>query len=386
MSKRHSILLVDDESINLAILEELLSCHYNILTAKSGEQAIRRANASRPPDLILLDIMMPGMDGYEVLRRLKADHATKEIPVIFITAMDNAANEANGLALGAVDYITKPFSPAVAQARVKTQLQLKESLESERVLNRRLSQLNDELAEKNSQLIETLKVREDLDRISRHDLKGPLASIIGVPEIILEDSNLTDEQRALLKIIENSGYLMLEMINNSLDLYKMETGSYQFHAEPLDLLPIVEKVVSDLGKPSSLKNIRIDIVADHAPPIDGAFQIMGEKMLCYPLFYNLILNAIEACCHGGDITLHLSRTAQFVVIRITNPGEVPHTIRDRFFEKYVTSGKKEGSGLGTYSAWLAAKTQGGWIDLDTGISHQTSVIVNLPYRNNIHHN
>ncbi|HAG75889.1 MAG TPA: two-component system response regulator [Thauera sp.] len=124
-STPHTVLIVDDTAQNLAVLGELLQPHYRVRVANSGERALRAAAMAPLPDLILLDVMMPGMDGHEVLRRLRADGATQGIPVIFITAMDSAANEEHGLALGAVDYITKPFNPAVVLARVRTQIELK---------------------------------------------------------------------------------------------------------------------------------------------------------------------------------------------------------------------------------------------------------------------
>ncbi len=110
------------------------------------------------------------------------------------------------------------------------------------------------------------------------------------------------------------------------------------------------------------------------------FFVMGEKMLCYPLFYNLILNAIEAAPNNSQIQILLTRESLKAIIRITNLGAVPDAIRDCFFEKYVTAGKGRGTGLGTYSAWLAAKTQGGEICLDTTQPDKTTIFVVLPAR------
>jgi diguanylate cyclase (GGDEF)-like protein len=120
---RYSILVVDDETSNLMVLNRLLSAHYAVFTAKSGEEALDRA-AEDPPDLILLDIIMPGMDGFEVLRRLKESSDTGSIPVIVITGLDNEFDEEKGLRLGAADYIVKPFKPSIVLARVGTHIQL----------------------------------------------------------------------------------------------------------------------------------------------------------------------------------------------------------------------------------------------------------------------
>jgi diguanylate cyclase (GGDEF)-like protein len=119
------ILIVDDEPRNIAVLAEILKSEYKTVAAKSGPQALSRAQSDMPPDLILLDIMMPEMDGYEVCKRLKADDRTKNIPVIFVTAMSEIDDEMKGFELGAVDYITKPVQPALVRARAKTHLGLK---------------------------------------------------------------------------------------------------------------------------------------------------------------------------------------------------------------------------------------------------------------------
>jgi putative two-component system response regulator len=127
VEQQNTILIVDDTPQNLAVLGELLLPLYRIRAANSGERALRAAISDPRPDLILLDVMMPGIDGYEVLRRLRAEAQTADIPVIFVTAMDSTEDEKHGLDLGAVDYITKPINPAIVQARVKTHLELKQA-------------------------------------------------------------------------------------------------------------------------------------------------------------------------------------------------------------------------------------------------------------------
>lgn len=128
MEPRAKILIVDDERFNINVLSELLKPSYKIMAAINGQQALKAAHSANPPDLILLDIMMPGMDGYEVCQRLKADTATRDIPVIFVTAMGQESDETKGLEVGAVDYLRKPISPPIVEARVKTQIALRKSM------------------------------------------------------------------------------------------------------------------------------------------------------------------------------------------------------------------------------------------------------------------
>ncbi|MHC4940876.1 MAG: ATP-binding SpoIIE family protein phosphatase [Planctomycetota bacterium] len=149
MQEREKILVVDDERFNINVLADLLKPHYKVMAAINGEQALKAAGGAKPPDLILLDIMMPEMDGYEVCRRLKESEATRDIPVIFVTAMGQEEDETRGLELGAVDYLTKPISPSIVEARVKTHLALKRTLKDLRaaydVIEAQKDRMQDEL-------------------------------------------------------------------------------------------------------------------------------------------------------------------------------------------------------------------------------------------------
>src|SRR5690349_3349094 len=117
---RPTVLVVDDTPENIDVLNGILKGEFNVRVATSGDRALAIARAEPHPDIILLDVMMPSVDGYEVCRRLKADYATQRIPVIFVTAMSEAEDETRGFELGAVDYISKPVSPAIVRARVRT--------------------------------------------------------------------------------------------------------------------------------------------------------------------------------------------------------------------------------------------------------------------------
>lgn len=150
---RPTILVVDDTRENIMVLDEVLRGDYKIKAATNGELALKIANGETPPDLVLLDIMMPGMDGYEVCRRLKAESPTRRIPVIFVTAMSEVQDEAKGFELGAVDYITKPISPLIVQARVKTQLAL---YNQNRELERKVRERTAELERTRLEIIERL--------------------------------------------------------------------------------------------------------------------------------------------------------------------------------------------------------------------------------------
>ncbi|MBF0346370.1 MAG: hybrid sensor histidine kinase/response regulator [Magnetococcales bacterium] len=363
--KNGVILLVDDQPESILVVKEALKRHFIIKIATRGELAVTLA-ALGGIDLILLDLLMPEMDGYEVCLRLKEDPRTRDIPIIFMTSKDSQEDEIVALRLGAVDFIRKPSNPAVVLLRCVNIVAYQYAKK--------------ELDLKNEQLQQALKVRENVERLFQHDLKGPLTGIIGVPQMLLEADNLTDGQKTMLKVVEKSGYVMLDMINRSLDLFKMENGTYDFQPTVFDLLELLERIVTDLKRSADAKGVTIHIeCADGDLNREKSFVVIGEKTPCYSLFSNLIMNAIEASERETAIAIDLSYGEAERFVKITNSGEVPEAIRDRFFEKYVTSGKKSGTGLGTYSAWLSVKTQNGRIDLDTSRPGETSVTVVLPY-------
>ncbi|KPA12755.1 response regulator receiver sensor signal transduction histidine kinase [Candidatus Magnetomorum sp. HK-1] len=357
------ILIVDDTPENLEVLGEIL-CKYKRYFAINGEQAIERA-ISLLPDLILLDVMMPEMDGYEVCQILKENEKTCDIPVIFITAKTDEKDEIEGFERGGVDFISKPINPAKIRARVKTHLALKNA--------------RDQLKEQNHVLIQHQKLLEDVDRITRHDLKSPLNAIISMPGYIKMFGNLKDEQLESLQLIEDSGYQLLHMINNSLDLYKMETGKFIYEPYSIDIVPILKKIIEkDLKSFFKYQNIKVQIKINDKPLTEKTnFFLQGNQMLCYSMLANILKNAVEASKRNEQINIKLSYK-NFAEIEVQNSKVVPTKIRDNFFDKYATYGKSSGTGLGTYSAKLMAETQNGSIDMITSEKIGTIVKIKLP--------
>jgi len=368
MSNQLRILIVDDEKMNRRVLAELLKPYYKIMVVKNGDQALKAVGRlEQQPDLILLDIMMPGMDGYEVCRRLKANNDTSHIPVIFVTALGDVEDESKGLHLGAVDYITKPVSLPIVLARVKTHLQLR--------------QMQRVLEEKNHALQEVARLRDDVEHILRHDLKSPLNAIVTAPTLFSCKHLFSADDKQLLTIIEQAGHKMLHMINNSLDLYKMETGTYALQTEQTDLLQILTNVLREVTTAqAALDKKAVILVLGSAVGEEDTFYGLVEEMLCYPMFSNLLLNAFEASPPEEEVLIELDTESDngMIAVRITNKGAVPAAIRDRFFAKYVTRGKSTGTGLGTYSAMLCARIQQGAIKLECLPDDRTRVTVNLP--------
>jgi PAS domain S-box-containing protein len=223
------------------------------------------------------------------------------------------------------------------------------------------------LREMNLALEESVRLREEVDRISRHDLKTPLSSIIGFSRLLRDSGRVSAEDERLLGFIEQSGYRLLSMVNLSLDMLQMERGDYPFTPAPVDLRDVLEKVVRDLGAHLRAKQatFRVEGPRLHA---------RAEDLLCYSMFANLARNAVEASPDGGVIAVTLAAAGDAVQVRMHNAGAVPEALHGRFFDKYSTAGKAGGSGLGTYSARLMARTQAGDIAMASGDGSTTLTV------------
>jgi len=222
------------------------------------------------------------------------------------------------------------------------------------------------------------KLKEDMTRIVNHDMKSPLTGIIGIPQHLRQEPNLTEEQKDMLRAVEDAGEILLDLVNQSLNLYKLEAGTYDFRAEEIDLLTLLRDLV--LRTPPGHygdSQARITL-AGSAPSPDARVQVRADRTLLHTLFGNLLRNALEA---GEDKPVFLDVTANGEIrVSIANAGTVPESIRETFFDKYVTAGKRDGTGLGTYSARLIARQHGGDVTMHTAAGQGTVVTVTLPNR------
>ncbi len=366
---RRTILVVDDSPQDIAILNEELKVDYRVQAATDLVAASRLAHANPPPDLILLDVMMPGMDGYQFCRALKAEPATRSIPVIFVTARGAAESEAAGFEAGGVDYIAKPVNPQLVKARARTHIELKAARE--------------ELEKKNEVLEENVRLREEVEAINRHDLKNPLMVLMNMPEALQACGSLTEAQKKILRLTDVACGQMLEMINRTVDLFKMEKGVYTVHAVPVNALQLIEQAFSALQPLIKAKDLLVATTAGGRPVARGdSFTVLGEQLLAYSMLANLLKNAVEASPAGGTVTVSLGAPESGeqgpARISIHNHGAIPAAIRSRFFAKFTTAGKERGTGVGAYSARLMARTLGGEIGFQSSEETGTTITIQLP--------
>ena len=227
-------------------------------------------------------------------------------------------------------------------------------------------------------LQENARLRDDVEHITRHDLKGSLAGVIGVIQSLTQQSAFEGYPLEQLRIAEEAALQTLNMINLSTELYKIESGTFQLDAQPVDISDVIRQVVGLARKTYATRKLNFLVAlndpASDAPPT----KILGDALLCYSLFQNLIKNACEAAPDNSPIEVVL-HDENPVKLTITNTGAVPMEIRDTFFDKYITHGKSDGTGLGTYSSKLFVEAQQGNIKLDiSDKKNQTTITVTLP--------
>ncbi len=219
-------------------------------------------------------------------------------------------------------------------------------------------------------------MREEVERIARHDLKTPLASIASVPRLLRERHPPDAQEDELLGTVERAALRVLSMVNLSLDLFRMEEGSYRLRAQAVDLAAHVHTVVRELQAHAHSKNLRM-VLDLPAEPV----YAQGEDLLCYSTIANLLKNALEASPDDADVRVTLRRLSgdngDAVALDIHNAGQVPEAVRERFFEKYATHGKRDGTGLGAYSARLMARVQRGALRM-TSQPDGTTLALRLP--------
>jgi len=279
MATSNSLLIVDDDTSNLRMLIHILQEDYTIYTAKNGEEALNKAAISLP-DLILLDIILPNIDGYEVLARLRESDDTKEIPVIFITGLSESSSEEKGLQLGAVDYVTKPFNPAVVRIKVRHQIQiinlqraLAGAAEAARIANHAKSAF--------------------LAKMS-HEIRTPMNAILGITALQLQDETLTPDMREVFGMIYNSGDMLLGILNDILDMSKIEAGR-------LELVPAAYGVASLINDVTQLNIMRIDnkpVEFELHVDANTPAVVVGDALRMKQILNNLLSNAFKYTAQG----------------------------------------------------------------------------------------
>ena len=371
-----TILIVDDSPENLSLLSELLLPIYKVRAVNSGERALKAAQTEPQPDLILLDVMMPVMDGYDVIQRLKADPRTAHIPVIFVTAMDTTQDETYGIGLGATDYISKPIKPAITLARVKAQLELK--------------QARDQLVERNAGLVHEVSLRqkaaEAADLANRakteflahfsHELRTPLNAILGMAEIARESQSISEIRECLTRLTRN-GEVMLEHISGILDISKIESGEMDLEERPFDLPPLVEGAIESLSLRALDRRLAISCYIDSNVPK----RVIGDVHRVRQILINLIGNAIKFTDAGSvDVTVHQENDKICFSVKDTGIGLTPEDLT-KISTKFWRSDRARGyigTGIGLNLTRSITNQMRGTLKIESQVGEGSCFRVYLP--------
>lgn len=350
--KSQSILIVDDDAENIDALSDILK-EYKVRATTSGEKALGIAGGGNPPDLILLDIIMPIMDGYQVCTSLKSNDTTKLIPVIFITVMGEETHELKGFSLGAVDYITKPFSPNKVRARVSTHLELK----------RHRDRLEELVKEQTNRLIHSdrLATLGIFSAALAHEISNPLSSIFGSAQLIQQKAtHIESERETILKMTDRiiNGANRINKLINTLKGYARQN---KMSRQSCSIIHVVEDAVDILS--FRLRNSRI--VIDRAG-VASELRLVCDRQRLSQVFINLMSNAIDALeADGGQIVVTAEEAGDKIRIRFSDNGPgILENHRQDLFEPFVTTkGQDKGTGLGLYIAKSIIKDHQGEIQL-----------------------
>jgi signal transduction histidine kinase len=350
--KTPNILMVDDTPANLELLSDMLKERgYTVRAAVSGKLALLAAR-STPPDLILLDINMPEMNGYEVCRHLKEDEQLKDIPVVFLSALSETMGIVNAFAAGGVDYITKPFQLAEVEARVDTHLELRRQ-------KRRVQEALDELRE-----VEAL--RDSLVHMIVHDLRSPLTGIYAYLELIKEAAPgvLTAKLRGYIDDALKSAQQMVGIVSDILDTSRLEAGQLKPALEYFELEGAVDESIAGLAALSGTR--KIHFVRRERPAI-----VRADKGLVLRVIQNLLANALKFTPADGVIGVSVTDAGGRLRLSFSDngPGIAPE-YREKIFKKFsqveLPAGRqKDSSGLGLAFCRLAVEAHGGRIGVES---------------------
>jgi signal transduction histidine kinase len=357
-----TILVVDDTPDNLTVLSNLLKDDYKVKIATGGETALKIVASGRPPDLILLDIMMPGMDGYEVCRRLKRDPKTMNIPVIFLTAKADVADEKKGLELGAIDYITKPISPPIVMARVKNHLALKAMADF-------LQKKNLELESARSVAEKASLAKSDFLSSMSHELRSPLNGILGFAQLMESDSPPpTPDQKESIAQILQAGWHLLKLINEILDLAKIESRQVPLSEEPVSLAEAMLECQAMIEPQAQQRGIKLTF-----PQFDIPYVVRADLTRLKQVFINLLSNAIKYNIKQGTVEVDCTERTPGrirVSIRDTGAGLYPEQLAQLFqpFNRLgQEAGGEEGTGIGLVVAKRLVELMGGIIGVESTV-------------------
>ena len=372
-NKTYTILVVDDNSTNLHFLFDLLDdAGFKVLISQDGKSAIRTVKTTRP-DIILLDIMMPVMDGFATCQQLKDNEKTKEIPIIFMTALSDKVNKVKGFNLGAVDYITKPIEPEEVLARINTHLTI--------------TQLQKDLQNKNEELKKSLEYEKELNELKTrfismvsHEFRTPLSVILIVNQILerYDEKISIKDRKKRFNQIRTAVNRMNILLSEVLFIGKSEANKLKCVLLPLDLKTFCNDIINDIKMTIGNKH---NIIFSYTGASTNVS--MDEKLLQH-IITNLLTNAIKYSAKSSTINFDVQYENNLVIFQIKDEGiGIPEEDLKRLFEAFHRASNVaniSGTGLGLTILKKAVECHNGVIEVDSKINYGTTFKITIPIK------
>lgn len=362
-----SILVVDDNPKNLQLMSAMLKQEgYKLYITNSGENALTFLENTLP-DLILLDVMMPGLSGFEVCRIIRKQSRYQDIPVIFLTAKTEVEDIVQGFESGAVDYIAKPFHPQEVFVRVSNHLQLKRTRETLAEQNKKLAQLNQE--------------KDRFFSIIAHDLRGPVSGLAGITELLYKETgNCRDENiKEMVELLHTTSVQVVDLLFNLLEWARIQMNAISFEPDNLQLKPVIDKSVRTFRNAVQDKNLTVSI------DIDESILVFADVNQLGTILRNLISNAIKFTPSGGSVTLtaaHADPHQIRLTVADSGIGMGPELLTklfrlDQKVSRPGTNGETS-NGIGLLLCHDLVKRQGGQLSVESSEGVGTTFSFTLP--------
>jgi signal transduction histidine kinase len=367
-----TILVVDDNLQNREVAEgHLVGAGYQAVQAESGEEALARLEGgAQTPDLILLDVLMPGLDGFETCRRIRELPCGSRLPVLFLTALGDLGTHKAALDSGADDFLTKPINRTELLIRVRSLLRIKE-LSDEQARNLEV------ISSQRDALVEAQRQKEELTALIIHDLKNPLSSILSNVQFALGQDTMGADERDSLRDVLRASQSMVRMVMNLLDISRSEDGALVPHVTEFELPELLREVSSEMERRIEDKDQKLELAI--APDVRA---MTADRDLVRRIVENLVDNAYKYGPRRATIRIEVAlppggpgRAPDAVELRVRDEGEgIPLAFRQKIFEKYARVGERSAHevrnshGLGLVFCRRAVEIHGGeiWVEENAG--------------------
>jgi two-component system, sensor histidine kinase and response regulator len=329
---KNHIMAVDDQPANLKLLEDLLGQQGHVVRSFPRGRLALEAATRNPPDLILLDINMPEMSGFQVCELLKSDEKLAGIPVIFLSALNDASDKVHAFQCGGVDYVTKPFQVDEVQARVRTHLKIHRLQKELQLHANHLEELvaarTKELAESQARLKVLDRAKSDFLRLIHHELRSPLNGLLGVGELVLDELDASEDGKELREMFELSRQRMLTILDDALLLTEIEVASDNFSSEATDLVATLHSAIDGAAGFAQSRGVGIEL----EPGEVGC--VIAKRDLLQKAIHALLETAVKFSKAGEVVQLTCQRGLGSVQVLIRSGGRIPESAIANFFQVF----------------------------------------------------